>query len=169
MLWPSLDPQIASLSLDQWQGWHFWILAAFAIVILEMLTSGFVLGCLAFGCFGAAIADMLGLHSLAPQIWICTGLTFASFFLIRPVIMRTTRGVDAATGIDSMVGQVVTVLESSLEPNVAEAKINGEAWRIQSSDGSSLRPGDIVRVTGVNGNRLMVERQSAQSHEAPSS
>ncbi len=148
---------LAALDMGPWQGWHIWVLVAFAIVILEMLTSGFVLGCLAVGSFVAAGADLAGVHDFKIQIWIVTVVSFASLFLVRPFVLRMSKGTDADSLTDRFVGSEIRVTEVSESDGVAQAKLDGEMWRIQAQDGRGLHVGDRAIVMGVDGNRLIVE------------
>jgi len=157
---------MALLDLGSWSPWHLWVLGAFFVIILEMLTSGFVLGCLAVGCFGAALVDLLGAHSLQPQVWVCAVVTFLSFFLLRPLVMRTMVHSDDATNTDFLVGHETTIVEVDPSDQVALAKVNGELWRIQSQNAHTLRVGETVRVVGVAGNRLLVVPKASASTPA---
>ncbi|MDF1838540.1 MAG: NfeD family protein [Planctomycetota bacterium] len=148
---------LAAIDMGQWQGWHIWVLVAFGIVILEMLTSGFVLGCIAVGAFVAAGADLAGVHDFKIQIWIVTGVSFASLFLVRPFALRMSHGTDADSNTDRFVGSEVRVAEVSASDSVARAKLGGEMWRIQSQDGRPLNAGERAMVMGVDGNKLIVE------------
>lgn len=148
---------LAVLDWSQWQGWHLWVLVAFAIVILEMLTSGFVLGCIAVGAFVAAGADLAGVHDFKIQVWIVTIVAFASLFLIRPFVLRMSRGADADSNTDRFVGTELRISEVGPEEGIARAKLGGEMWRIQTQDGRNLKVGDKATVVGVDGNKLIVE------------
>ena len=148
---------LAALDMGQWQGWHIWVLAAFAIVILEMLTSGFVLGCIAVGAFVAAGADLAGVHDFKIQIWIVTVVSFASLFLVRPFVLRMSKSTDADSLTDRFVGTEIRIAEVDPSGSIAQAKLGGEMWRIQSQDGRALQVGERAIVMGVDGNKLIVE------------
>lgn len=148
---------LAAIDWSQWQGWHLWILIGFAIIILEMLTSGFVLGCVALGAFAAAAVDAFGFHGIDTQLWTVTLVTFASLLLLRPFVLRMSRGTDVDSNIERFVGDEIRIVESDPTDNVALAKLGGEMWRIQSQDGRSFQVGDRAIVMGVDGNKLIVE------------
>ncbi|MFT5059507.1 MAG: hypothetical protein ACI87O_001908 [Planctomycetota bacterium] len=148
---------LAAFDMGQWQGWHLWVFVAFAIVILEMLTSGFVLGCIAVGAFVAAGADLAGVHDFKIQIWIVTGVSFASLLLIRPFVLRMSSSGGAESNTDRFVGSEIRITEVDPADSVARAKLGGEMWRIQSQDGRPLQVGERVIVMGVDGNKLTVE------------
>jgi len=158
---------MAALDLSEWRNWHFWVLGAFIASILEMLTPGFVLACLAIGCGASALADVVGLHGWLPQDWICAGATFLTFFLIRPFMLRTMRGAQSETGVDWLVGQETQIDAIGEHDGVPLAKIKGEVWRIQCAVSQNLDIGDRVRVIGVDGNRLLVEDASREPAPAP--
>ncbi len=148
---------LAAIDWSQWQGWHLWVLVAFAVVILEMLTSGFVLGCIALGAIVAAGADLAGVHDFKTQVWIVAIVAFASLFLIRPFVLRMSRGTDADSTTDRFVGSEVRISAFDAQERIAQAKLGGEMWRIQSQDGRDLQVGDKAIVVGVDGNKLIVE------------
>lgn len=161
--WPSL----AAIDLSEWRMWHFWVLGAFVVSALEMLTPGFVLACLAIGCIAAAVVDLVGVTSLLPQIWACAGFTFAALFLVRPFMLRTMRGAKTETGTDLMVGQEAVVTEVGEHDLVPLAKVNNELWRLQPQRGETLNVGQRVRVIGVDGNKLLVEPAAQTAPPAP--
>ncbi|MEZ5976183.1 MAG: NfeD family protein [Planctomycetota bacterium] len=156
-----LSAPLALLENSSWDMWHVWVLIAFGIAILEMLTSGFVLGCFVVGCFAAALLDLVGVTAFLPQLWMCAGVTFASFFLIRPFFLRTMRGADSDTGTDSLVGSVAQITHGAEGDSLAQIKVGSEYWRVEGPEGLDLRVGSKVRVTGVAGNRLLVEPAEA--------
>ncbi len=148
---------LAAIDWSQWQGWHLWVVVAFAIVILEMVTSGFVLGCIAVGAIAAAGADLAGVHDFKIQVWIVTLVAFGSLFLIRPFVLRMSRGTDADSNTDRFVDTELRISEVDPEQGIAQAKLGGEMWRIQAQDGRELKVGDKATVVGVDGNKLIVE------------
>jgi membrane-bound serine protease (ClpP class) len=63
----------------------------------------------------------------------------------------------ASTGLEGMVGESARVVESFSQPGRGKVLVHGEYWDADGPPG--LSAGDTVRVAGVEGTRLRVERR----------
>jgi membrane-bound serine protease (ClpP class) len=63
----------------------------------------------------------------------------------------------ARTGAEGMVGQTARVVESFSPPGTGKVLIQGEYWDAEGPPG--LSPGEVVRIAGVEGLRVRVERR----------
>jgi len=90
------------------KGWHIWLMAGIALIILEIFAPGFVLGCLAIGCLGGLIADLFGL-SLAIQLIASAAIGLLAFVAIRPIVLKTMHSNSVKTNVDSLVGRLAQV------------------------------------------------------------
>jgi membrane-bound serine protease (ClpP class) len=64
----------------------------------------------------------------------------------------------ARTGSEGMVGESARVVESFSAPGTGRILVHGEYWDAEGPPG--LAPGEVVRIAGVEGLRLRVERRN---------
>ena len=137
--------------------WHWWI-AALALLVVELLMPGVF-----FLWIGVAAAITGFIALLAPDLgWQTDFVIFAVLGVVSAVLGRrfwkASSSVSAAPTLNQRgqqyVGQVY-VLDTPLENGHGRVKIGDGSWIVEGAD---LPAGAKVRVTGVNGARLTVER-----------
>jgi membrane-bound serine protease (ClpP class) len=64
----------------------------------------------------------------------------------------------ARTGSEGMVGELARVVESFSAPGTGRILVHGEYWDAEGPPG--LAPGEVVRIAGVEGLRVRVERRN---------
>jgi membrane protein implicated in regulation of membrane protease activity len=141
--------------------WHVWLIAALALLISEMASGDFWLTCLAVGCIAAAGVGVLSL-GLPLQIIAFAGGTLLSLLGLRPALRRRLRiGHDVVrTNVDALPGKVGTVTVRIGGGGAAgRALVEGEDWRVTSSDDMPIEAGTRVMVLQVDGSTLVVEKE----------
>lgn len=144
------------------------ILAAIFVGI-EALTPGFFLLWFGVGALAAAVMALLGIGSVAAQIIVflvvSVLLLIASRKVINRFFHRTGTQVQVRTGVDTMVGQIGTVVEASGGAlNQAAVKVYGSVWTAFPTEGESpLREGESVAIERVDGNAIYVRRKTHRS------
>jgi membrane protein implicated in regulation of membrane protease activity len=144
--------------------WVIWLIIAAIFVVAEVLTPGFFLLWFGVGALAAAIMALLGVGSLAAQtlvfLVVSVALVIASRtilerFFDRPADMNRFR-----TGIETIIGQVGTVVESSRGAlNEGAVSVYGSVWTAFPSEGERpLQEGDSVAVERIEGNAIYVRR-----------
>jgi membrane-bound serine protease (ClpP class) len=71
--------------------------------------------------------------------------------------IRYSKRRKAQVGVQTMIGTVGEAI-TALAPE-GQIKVDGEIWQARATDG--VRPGDSVRITGVKGLTLQVEKAQA--------
>lgn len=146
--------------LTQLEPWH-WLLAAIALLIAEALLPGSFL--LWFGVGAAVTAALLWLADLSWQAqWIC----FALVSVLSIVAWRRFReGHPEQTSHPTLnqrgqtyVGRRYTLVEPIVD-GYGKLHVDDTAWKVSGED---LPAGTHVRVTGVEGTVLKVERVEAR-------
>ena len=61
------------------------------------------------------------------------------------------------TGAEGMVGETARVVENFVAPGIVKVLVHGEYWDAEGPPG--LAPGEVVRIAGVDGLRVRVERR----------
>lgn len=143
------------------QDWHFWLIAALALLISEMSSGDFWLTCIALGCVAAAVVGLLPL-GLPLQILTFAAATLVSLLAVRPTLRRHLRiGHDVVkTNVDALPGKVGTVTERIGGGGQAgRALVEGEDWRVVSLDNVAIDAGTRVMVVQVDGSTLVVEKE----------
>ncbi|MCS6805786.1 MAG: NfeD family protein [Acidobacteriota bacterium] len=145
---------------------YVWFIAGIMFILAELLTSGFVL--LWFG-IGAIVAGGLAFLNvgLTGQIisFLVTAiaLTVASRTIFERVFMRNAPGNRVRIGIESLPGQVGTVVQASQGAlHEAAVKVYGSVWTAYPAPGEDpLCEGEQVEVDRVDGAVLYVRRRAA--------
>ncbi|HPR63173.1 MAG TPA: NfeD family protein [Thermoanaerobaculia bacterium] len=136
-----------------------WLILAALFFVAEMFTAGFFLACFAVGCLGAA-----GLGALGVGLWWQVGafavLSLITFFFTRRIAERVTGDQPMGVGIDRVLGKQGLVLETI---DTVRAKgmvrVDREEWRAITEDGSVIEAESVIRVTGVDGTKLVVKKE----------
>jgi membrane protein implicated in regulation of membrane protease activity len=141
---------------EQWR-W-IWLAATAVFAIGEMASPGsFFLAPFAVGAFVAAVLALVGM-SVGTTWIVFVAVSIATLAALRPLAHRLDRGVrDHGVGARRIVGNRATVLqEIPGRTELGLVLIDREEWRAQSTDGSPIPEGTIVRIADVQGTRVIV-------------
>lgn len=132
-----------------------WLIAAVALLLLEVFTPGFLLACLAVGAGGAAAGAALG-WSIELQLALFSVFSGLSLWLLRPLLRTWFAATGAKTNQDALIGAVGRV-ESAVAPGErGYVKVDGDSWGFDADQ--SYEAGQKVRITGREGNMVAVAR-----------
>jgi membrane protein implicated in regulation of membrane protease activity len=145
--------------MDEPESWRWiWLAAAVVFGIGEMATPGaFVLAPFAIG---AAVAAILAFADVA-VVWqwlAFLGVSGIAFAGLRPFARRLDERTGSSEGIGSrrLIGRSGTVLET-IEPGYPGlVRVEREEWRAESTERVAIPAGTPVRVTQVEGTRVIV-------------
>jgi len=142
--------------------WIIWTILGVILIIAEIFTLGFVLFWFGLGALAAAVVGLLGFGF----IW-----QFVTFAVVSTVLTVMSRAIFSnyfshndenavKTGIDSLPGQVGTVINSSKGAmNEGSVKVFGSTWTAFPIDEETpLLEGDKVEVVRVQGASLYVRK-----------
>lgn len=150
--------------------WIVWLVLAAIFVGIEALTPGFFLLWFGVGALVAAVMAMLGIGGIGAQIIV--------FLIVSVLLLVTSRNVierffhrnetqsQLKTGVETMVGQLGTVVEASGGAlNQAAVKVYGSVWTAFPTEGESpLKEGESVAIERVEGNAVYVRRRASRQH-----
>jgi membrane protein implicated in regulation of membrane protease activity len=148
-------------SPEQWR-W-VWLVATAVFAIGEMASPGSFF--LAPFAVGALVASLLAFAGVSVGVeWIVFLLvSIATLAALRPVAHRLDRNaLDHGVGARRLVGSRATVLQDI--PGASElgmVRVDREQWRAQSTDGTPIAAGTVVRVADVQGTRVIVAVDNA--------
>ncbi|MDY0881680.1 NfeD family protein [Dongia soli] len=139
--------------------WHWWILAV-ALAIIEIIAPG------VFFIWLAGAAVLTGVIALVlPNLgWEAETLVFAVLAIISIIawqrigrrLMRATNTTTLNQRGAQLIGRTVSLTEPIINGR-GTARINDTVWRVEGAD---MPAGSVVKVTGVDGTILKVERAS---------
>ena len=139
--------------------WHIWVFVGIGLVIGEIFTAGFLLLWFGVGAFLAAGLALLGVGSIYQMLsFVLTSLILIvlSRTIFKQLIFRKEVGI--STNVEALIGQealVMRIIEGKSKPGLV--KIGGETWSAISEEGR-IDQDEVVRVKGVVGNKVSVER-----------
>lgn len=142
---------------------YLWFIAGVIFILAELLTSGFVLLWFGLGAVAAGVLALLNVGLTAQVVTFLitsSALTVASRTIFERVFMRNAPGNRVRIGIESLPGQVGTVVQASQGGlHEAAVKVYGSIWTAYPSPGEEpLREGEQVEVDRVDGAVLYVRR-----------
>jgi membrane protein implicated in regulation of membrane protease activity len=146
---------------------YLWLIVGLVLLVVEMLTGGFIL--LWFGVAGlltalAALAgfswgDQLGIFIIASFL-----LIVASRTIFKDVFMR---GSVVKTNVEALIGQRATVVqEIDKSQGTGEVKIGAEIWGAISTDAQRIAVGTEVQIIRIEGAKLIVQSASPAHSES---
>ena len=143
--------------------WIIWTVLGVLLIIGEVFTPGFVLLWFGVGALAAALAGAIGLGYAAQFlifIVVSVALTAASRTIFVNYFTREGDGPKLRTGVDSLPGQVGTVVGSSQGAlGEGAVRVYGSVWTAYPAEGEDpLEAGDRVMVERVQGASIYVRR-----------
>lgn len=144
--------------MDEPEQWRWiWLGAAVLFGMGEMATPGsFFLAPFAIGA-GVASALAFGGVPIAGEWAAFVGVSVAALVAMRPLARRLDRQ-GGAEGIGSrrLIGRGGVVLEDIVPGQLGIVRVDREEWRAESPDALPIPAGTPVRVTEVEGTRVIV-------------
>ena len=144
--------------MDEPESWRWiWLTAAVVFGLGEMATPGAFF--LAPFAVGAIVASALAFADvpLAGEWAAFVGISVVAFAGLRPLARRLDRE-NGSDGIGSrrLIGRRGTVLEGIEPGHLGLVRIDREEWRAEASERVAVPSGTSIRVTDVEGTRVIV-------------
>jgi len=132
-----------------------WVMLAAGLCIGEMFSLSFYLLPFAVGALAAAIANVLG-ADLIVQWVLSVAVSIIALAALRPVAKRTTKSVKVRSGVERLIDSVGEVIEGNAPEGLLRIRVEREEWNAEIEGGGKASIGSKVRVTAIDGTRLMV-------------
>jgi membrane protein implicated in regulation of membrane protease activity len=131
-----------------------WIAAGLVLAALEMVVPGLVI--IWFGV-AAVVTGIMGffVHNTYIQVGVFVVLSTLMILFSQRIARRITHPEPEAVGSNRMVGASGRVVRAIAPPELGRVKVSGEEWRASAK--CAIAVGAAVKVTGVEGTRLLVE------------
>jgi membrane protein implicated in regulation of membrane protease activity len=138
--------------------WWLWLVLGLVLLGLEIFTpGGFYV--LFFGIGALVVGTLVGLGAGGP-VWfqwlLFSALSVVSLLIFRPHLIRATRSQERRDPMDTLEGEIATLLEDLSPGAVGKAELRGTAWSALNRDARPLNRGQRCRVTRVDGLTLWV-------------
>lgn len=136
--------------------WVWWLVAAVALVAVEVVTLDLIFVMLAAGAAAGAVSAVAG-APVAVQAAVALVVALAMLGAVRPVALRHLRQpIETRTGVAALVGAKALVLER-VDAHSGRVKLAGEVWSARAYDGESVfEPGQMVDVASIEGATALV-------------
>ena len=143
------------------EDWHWWLIAALVLMILEIFLSDFLLATLGVAALFASAVAGFG----ADFTWQFATFVFAAIValaFLRPAVQRWFYKTSdpIRTNIDDMAGKrgiVTTAIENEDHPG--RVKVGGEEWRAITA-GERLEEGERIEIVAVESATVVVRKIS---------
>lgn len=149
--------------------WIVWLILAAIFVGLEVMTPGFFLLWFGIGALVSTFLALIGISSLAVQIMaflvVSVALLVGSRTIFERFLPLSQTAQSLKTNVDTMIGQVGTVVEPSRGAlHEAAVKVYGSTWTAFPIEGEKpMTEGETVAVERIEGNSIYVRRQSTRA------
>jgi membrane protein implicated in regulation of membrane protease activity len=136
--------------------WIFWLIAALALGVAELLTMTLALGLIAVAAIAAAGTGAVGGNFLL-QLGAFAVVSVAGLGVIRPIAMRHIKQPPLLrTGVKALVGRRAVVVEE-VTAHAGQVRIGGELWSSRPYDETLTIPvGTAVDVMEIEGATALV-------------
>ncbi|MEC4671324.1 MAG: NfeD family protein [Nitrospirota bacterium] len=152
------------------QWWH-WVLVGLALIGLEILTLG-GLGNFYFLFFGIAalvvgVLVWLGLTEPVWLQWVLFAVSGIATLLVlqKPLRKKMPARTKQADLVDSMVGQVATLMEDIPAQAAGKAELHGSTWTVRNAGDTPLVKGQRSQVIRVDGLTLWIQAEPSIKEE----
>jgi hypothetical protein len=110
--------------------WWLWLVLGLVLVGLEILTpGGFYV--IFFGIGALVVGTLVGLGVSGP-VWfqwlLFSALSLVALFVFRPYLVRWTRSQERPDPMDTLEGEIATLLEDLSPGGLGKAELRGTAW-----------------------------------------
>ena len=137
--------------MDMIEHWHIWLIVAFIVLIVELMSGTYFLLALAGGAALTSIATWWATPSLTTQLFTFAVASALTYMLL--LSFRKKKEVANTDGTTHMIGQHVQVIEA-INPQ-GRVKYKGVLWQAKSED--SIEKGSFAEIIAIDGSTLTVK------------
>ena len=137
----------------------YWLVLLVVLIVIEIITLGLTTIWFAGGAFLAFLISVAG-APLWLQIVVFIVASVVLLIFTRPLAMKYMNKDVHRTNVDSLPGEKAVVI-STIDnlKGTGQAVVNGLEWSARSKDGQIIEEGQVVRITAVEGVKLIVEEE----------
>ena len=134
-----------------------WLVVLAILLVIEFLTLGLTTVWFAGGALVAFLVSLAG-GPLWLQLLLFIAVSVVLLLFTRPLAVKYLNKDVQKTNVDSIPGQkgIVTAIIDNLKAE-GQVTIQGMEWTARAKNGNTIEKGKVVRVTAVEGVKLIVE------------
>ena len=134
-----------------------WIIFAVFMLICEILTTQLVSIWFVLGGIAAAITCIFT-DDLLIQTLVFVLVSLIALLATRPLVKKFLKNKKEPTNSDRLVGRVAIVtMDIVNQTGEGQVNVDGKIWSAKSSDGCEIKSGANVKITSIEGVKLVVE------------
>lgn len=134
-----------------------WIIFAVFMLICEILTTQLVSIWFVLGGIAAAITCIFT-DDLLIQTLVFVLVSLIALLATRPLVKKFLKNKKEPTNSDRLVGRVAIVtMDIVNQTGEGQVNVDGKIWSAKSSDGCEIKSGASVKITSIEGVKLVVE------------
>lgn len=136
-----------------------WLVILAVLIVIEIATLGLTTIWFAGGALAALVASLVG-GPLWLQIALFLAVSVLLLIFTRPVAVKYMNKGVQKTNVDEVLGETGIVIQK-IDNLKAEGRVmlKGMEWTARSKDGQNIEEGKVVKVTAVEGVKLIVEEE----------
>ena len=137
-----------------------WLIILVVLVVIEIFTLGLTTIWFAGGALVAIAVAALG-GPVWLQVLTAVIVSAVLLFFTRPVAVKYFNRDRERTNAESWVGrQAIVTGEINNLQGIGQVAVNGMEWTARTiTDGQVIKTGEVVAIRGINGVKLLVERE----------
>ena len=139
--------------------WAIWLIFCGLLLLIEIFNLSFLLIWPGIGAFFAFIANILG-ASIEIQLAVFAISTILMILFMKPLAQKLFKTKDnTQMNNNAMIGKKGVVIKEINSPNeTGQVKVAGELWSAITFDNKSIKINEIVKITKVEGVKLVVTK-----------
>ena len=139
--------------------WAIWLILCGTFLLIEIFNISFLLIWPGFGSFFAFIASVLG-APVEIQIAVFAISTTIMIIFMKPLTKKLFKNKDnTKMNNDAMIGKKgIVIKEINSAEEVGQVKVAGELWSAITINDEKIKINEIVKVTKVDGVKLIVTK-----------
>jgi membrane protein implicated in regulation of membrane protease activity len=143
--------------------WLIWIITGIILVIGEIFTPSFFLALIGLSCLIAgAVAFFIPTNLAFIPLCVFAVSTALMLIYLRPICKKYLYNKDApSSNVDAMKGKILTAETKIDGTNSGTVKLYADLWKARTEDDCIIEAGEKVRVIRIEGNTVIVSKNSA--------
>ena len=139
-----------------------WLIVAVVMGIIEAFTVGLATIWFAGGAVMAALVSLIT-DRLIVQILVFLAVSLVLLYFTRPLAIKKLNRETVKTNLDAIIGSVAVAEESIRKNTKGSVNADNKVWTaVLSADSEEIEKGDLVRIEGIEGVKLIVRKEQEQ-------
>ncbi len=134
-----------------------WIIFAVFMLVCEVLTTQLVSIWFVLGGVAAAVTCIFT-DNLLIQTLVFVTVSLIALIATRPLVKKFVKNKKEPTNSDRLIGRIAIVtMDIVNQTGEGQVNVDGKIWSAKSFDGREIKTGASVKITAIEGVKLVVE------------